>query len=199
MDLGSHNTHLYQKIPFRIREGAYGSLEVQAQHFYAVAQMQIGRFQIACDLLFFLGHIAFYLVHLLTEILSFIFHFFDGNIGFSEFVKVFDRLIRVFFRITQDRVRLLIGFAEDPVTLLVQLFLLGLQLFFQIFYFGLVAGDFHAFFFNSDTVFFEGGDHILEGFVFLADLLFRIVDNIRRQPQLTGNGKGITLSGNTDQ
>ena len=199
MDLGSHNTHLYQKIPFRIREGAYGSLEVQAQHFYAVAQMQIGRFQIACDLLFFLGHIAFDLVHLLTEILSFIFHFFDGNIGFSEFVKVFDRLIRVFFRITQDRVRLLIGFAEDPVTLLVQLFLLGLQLFFQIFYFGLVAGDFHAFFFNGDTVFFEGGDHILEGFVFLADLLFRIGDNIRRQPQLAGNGKCITLARNTDQ
>ena len=44
-----------------------------------------------------------------------------------------------------------------------------------------------------------GGDHILEGLVFLADLFFCIIDNIRWQSQLTGNGKGITLSGNTDQ
>ena len=94
---------------------------------------------------------------------------------------------------------LLVGFPEDPVTLLVQFFLLGLQLFFQIFDFGLVAGNLHALFFDGDTVFFQGGDHILERLVFLADLFFCIIDNIRWQSQLTGNGKGITLSGNTDQ
>lgn len=70
---------------------------------------------------------------------------------------------------------LLVGFPEDPVTLLVQFFLLGLQLFFQIFDFGLVAGNLHAFFFDGDTVFFQGGDHILEGLVFLADLFFCII------------------------
>ena len=199
MDLGSHDTHLYQKITFGIREGAYRSFEIQTQYFHTIAQMQIGRLQITCDLLFFPGHIAFDFVHLLTEILSFIFHFFNGNIGFSEFVKVFDRLIRIFFCITEDCMCLLVGFPEDPVTLLVQFFLLGLQLFFQIFDFGLVAGNLHAFFFDGDTVFFQGGDHILEGLVFLADLFFCIIDNIRWQSQLTGNGKGITLSGNTDQ
>ena len=90
---------------------------------------------------------------------------------------------------------LLVGFPEDPVTLLVQFFLLGLQLFFQIFDFGLVAGNLHALFFDGDTVFFQGGDHILERLVFLADLFFCIIDNIRCSPSLLEMAKALLFPG----
>lgn len=69
----------------------------------------------------------------------------------------------------------------------------------QRFNFLFIGGDLFALFFNGHAAVFQIGKQILEGFVLLLHLVFRLVDDIIRQPQLAGNGKCITFSWNTDE
>ena len=65
--------------------------------------------------------------------------------------------------------------------------------------FVLVGCDLLLFLFYGYAALFQIGNDILEGLVFLANLFSGCIDNILRQTKLGGDGKGITLTRNTDE
>ena len=114
-------------------------------------------------------------------------------------MEIADRLIRHFFCLSEDSVRLLVRLPDNAVSLLVQLCLSLGGLLLQAFSFPAVRCDFFPFFFNRAPARLEIAQQILKGDVLLAQPLLRVLDDIVRQPQLAGDGKCIALPGDSDE
>ena len=118
---------------------------------------------------------------------------------FRLFVHLFDDAVGFFLRLHIDLFRFFSGFFQDLFFLLFCFFLLAFHFFFQRFRFSPVF--FRSFLFDLHGFFadFQISDHIFKLRFVLTDKFFRRIQNIILQPQSFGNGKGITLTGNTDQ
>ena len=199
MNLGTHNTHLNKKETFGIRQGAYGSFQIQAENFHPISQVQIGCFQAAGSFLLFDGNIFLDLCHFLAELLPFGFHFLYRNICLAELMEILHSLICVFFGFSENGMCLFVCLLNNTFLPLIQFFLFGFQLRLQCMNFLFILFNFQTFFFNGHSVCFQSGDYIFKGFILFTDLFFRFIDDIRRQPQFSGNSKRITFSRYSDQ
>ena len=139
------------------------------------------------------------ILYFFPEPLPFFFHFSCRDIFFPEFMEIADRLIRHFFCLSEDGVRLLVCLPDDAVSLFIELFLSLGCLLFQAFSFPAVRRDLFPFFFDRAPARLEIAQQVLKGDVLLAQPLLRVLDDIVRQPQLAGDGKCITLPGNPDE
>ena len=103
---------------------------------------------------------------------------------FLEFVVQLNRLVGVIFCLLKNLMGFLIGVLQNSLLALVNFALLFFQLFFKRFDFQFVLLNFCLFLLNCDTAGFQGSHHILEGFIFLADLFFCFLDDVIRQTEL---------------
>ena len=70
---------------------------------------------------------------------------------------------------------------------------------FQGFYFPFIGLDGLSFFFNGALAGFQVGQQILKGCILFCQMLLCVLYDIIRKPQLSGDGKCVTLSRDTDQ
>ena len=114
-------------------------------------------------------------------------------------MEVADRLICYFFGFPQDGIGFFVCLPDNPVPLFFQLFLPLLCLGFQRFCFFPVCLDFRTFLFDCAAAGFQISKQVFKGNILLTQPLPGVFDNKLRKPQLSGNGKCITLSGNADE
>ena len=90
------------------------------------------------------------------------------------------------------------GLADHLILALVEAFFLLFQAGFQAGNFGFVAFDFRALLLDGDPVFLQTADDILKGFILGLQMRLRVINDLVRQAQLFGDGKGVTLTWDAD-
>lgn len=116
-----------------------------------------------------------YILDLAAQLGPLGFQFFIDAGRFGKLVDVADRLIGGVLRILKDLLSFLAGFGKHFFLLLGETFFLLLEAVLQRFNFLFIGGDLFALFFNGHAAVFQIGKQILEGFVLLLHLVFRLV------------------------
>ena len=199
MHLGTQNPHLHGDISPGIGQRTDGSGQVHAEHPHGFAQLEVGRLVLLLRLLCFQGRRRGRILDLFAQPFPLPLHIGGRDIFLAETVEIFDRFVGNLFGLPQDGIGLVVGFPENFFFLFLQALFLLPELGLHALHFPAVGLDLVLFLFNGPLARLQVGQQIFEGNILLGETHFRILDDVIRQPQLSGYGKCIALSRNADE
>ena len=145
------------------------------------------------------GKLCIFLGNFITYLCACLFHLFDGCFVEIRILEIADGLIGNILSFFQNAVGFLVGLTQNILPAGIQTFLLGLKLSLKSLNLGFVLVDFQLFLLDGLAAVLQIGQNIIEVCVLVAESGSGVLDNIFRKSQLRADGKGITLSGNTDE
>ena len=114
-------------------------------------------------------------------------------------MEIADGLVCCFLGVLQDFAGFFIGLFQDPVALCFQFFLFIVDLRFQTLQLPFISGDLLLFLFDGAPAGFQICQKILKGFILFGQTGAGIRNDMLWKSEFSGDGKGVTLSRNTDQ
>ena len=121
--LGAKDSHLYEKISFRIWKRTYGSGQIEAEHFYSLAEFEITWFMLFFRFFRVKLHTGSGLFDLLAESFALAFHLCGRDIFFPKLAEVLHSLVSNFFCLAENRVCFFVRFIDNTLFALVKAFL----------------------------------------------------------------------------